>query len=163
MRGWALGRLHDAATGAEDLRRALADRLSQGARFDAWFYKAGLAELEAETLGAERALVRVDEAIALAREVETRCNLAFPYLLRGELLLKCDPPDRAAAEEAFRTAHDIAKEQGARCWGYAWRSRWPSSTKRRRASPTPTLYSRQHSKALCPRRSFLRLRRRWKC
>ena len=68
--GWALGRLHDAATGAEDLRRALADRLSQGARFDAWFYKAGLAELEAETLGAERALVRVDEAIALAREVE---------------------------------------------------------------------------------------------
>jgi class 3 adenylate cyclase/predicted ATPase len=115
--GWALGRLHDAATGAEDLGRALADRLSQGARFDAWFYKAGLAELEAETLGAERALVRVDEAIALAREVETRCNLAFPHLLRGELLLKCDPPDRAAAEEAFRTAHDIAKEQGARCWG----------------------------------------------
>ena len=47
----------------------------------------------------------------------TRCNLAFPHLLRGELLLKCDPPDRAAAEEAFRTAHDIAKEQGARCWG----------------------------------------------
>ena len=114
---WAHGRLHDAATGAEDLRRALADRLSQGARFDAWFYKAGLAELEAETLGAERALVRVDEAIALAREVETRCNLAFPHLLRGELLLKRDPSIPAPAEEAFQTALAIAKEQGARSWG----------------------------------------------
>jgi hypothetical protein len=41
----------------------------------------------------------------------------LPHLLRGEILLKCDPPDPAAAEEAFRTALAIAKEQGARSWG----------------------------------------------
>ena len=83
----------------------------------AWFYTVLLAELEAETLGAESALARIDEAMALARQVENRCNLAFPHLLRGELLLKRDPSNPAPAEEAFQTALAIAKEQGARSWG----------------------------------------------
>ena len=50
-------------------------------------------------------------------QVENRCNLAFPHLLRGELLLERDPSNPAPAEEAFQTALDIAKEQGARSWG----------------------------------------------
>jgi predicted ATPase len=114
---WARGRLHDAATGAEDLRRVLADRIEQGALSDAWFYKGLLAELEAETLGAENALARIDEAMALARQVETRCNLPFLHLLRGKLLLERDPSNPAPAEEAFQTALEIAKQQGARSWG----------------------------------------------
>jgi predicted ATPase len=114
--GWAHGRLHDVATGAEDLSRALADRIEQGALNDAWFYKGLLAELEAETLGAERALARIDEAMALAHEVETRCNLPFLHLLRGQLSLKRSPSDPAAAEEAFQAALEIAKQQGARSW-----------------------------------------------
>jgi hypothetical protein len=76
-----------------------------------------LAELEAETLGGERALARIDEAMALARQVETRCNLPFLHLLRGKLLLERDPSDPAPAEEAFQTALEIAKQQGARSWG----------------------------------------------
>ena len=115
--GWARGRLHVAATGAEDLRRVLADRVHQGARYNAWFYNGLLAELEAETLGLESALARIDEAIALARQVENRCNLTFPHLLRGQLLLKRDPSNPAPAEEAFQTALEIAKQQGARSWG----------------------------------------------
>ena len=115
--GWARGRLHVAATGAEDLRRVLADRVHQGARYNAWFYNGLLAELEAETLGLESALARIDEAIALARQVENRCNLTFPHLLRGQLLLKRDPSNPAPAEEAFQTALEIAKLQGARSWG----------------------------------------------
>jgi predicted ATPase len=114
---WARGRLHDAETGAEDLRRVLADRIEQGALMDAWFFKGLLAELEAETLGAEPALARVDQAIALARQVETRCNLPFLHLLRGKLLLERDPSNPASAEEAFQTALAIAQEQGARSWG----------------------------------------------
>jgi hypothetical protein len=85
--GWARGRHHDAATGAEDLRRALPDRIEQGALNDAWFFKGLLAELEAETLGLRSALARIDEAMALARQVETRCNLPFLHVLRGKLLL----------------------------------------------------------------------------
>jgi predicted ATPase len=115
--GWARGRLHDAATGAEDLSRALADRIEQGGLNDAWFYKGLLAELEAETLGLESALARIDEAMALARQVETRCNLPFLHLLRGKLLLERDPSNPAPAEEAFHTALAIAQEQGARSWG----------------------------------------------
>jgi hypothetical protein len=101
---WARGRLYDAATGAEDLRRALADRIDKDAKYDAWFFNALLAELEAE-------------AMALARQFETRCNLPFLHLLRGKLLLERDPSRPAAAEEVFRTALEIAKQQGARSWG----------------------------------------------
>jgi class 3 adenylate cyclase/predicted ATPase len=115
--GWARGRLHDAAGGSEDLRRAQTDRVHQDARFDTWFFTGLLAELEAETLGAESALARIDEAMALARQVETRCNLSFLHLLRGKLLLERDPSNPAAAEEAFQTAFEIAKQQGARSWG----------------------------------------------
>jgi predicted ATPase len=114
---WARGRLHDAAAGAEDLRRVLADRVHQGAMYNAWFYKGLLAELEVETLGAESALARINEAMALARQVENRSNLPFPHLLRGNLLLERDPSNPAPAEEAFRTALAIAQEQGARSWG----------------------------------------------
>jgi tetratricopeptide (TPR) repeat protein len=115
--GWARGRLHDATAGAEDLRRVLADRLQLGARYNAWFYTGLLAELEAETLGAESALARVDEAMALGRQVDNRCNLPFIHLLHGKLLLEHDPSNPAPAEEAFRTALEISKQQGARSWG----------------------------------------------
>src|SRR5262249_16187328 len=115
---WARGRLHDAAAGAEDLRRALAERVDQqGAWYDAWFFNGLLAELEADALGAEGALARIDEAMALARRVEYRGNPPFLHLLRGKLLLERDPSNLAPAEEAFRTALAIAQEQGARSWG----------------------------------------------
>jgi hypothetical protein len=115
--GWARGRLHDPAAGAEALCQALSGHIDQDARSNLWFFKGLLAELEAETLGAEPALARIDEAIALARQVEIRCNLPFLYLLRGKLLLERDPSNPAPAEEAFRTALAIAQEQGARSWG----------------------------------------------
>ena len=83
---------------------------------DAWFYKVLLAELEAETLGLESALARIDEALSLARQVETRSNLPFTHLLRGRLLLERDPSYPAPAEEAFQTAVAIAKQQGARSY-----------------------------------------------
>ena len=114
---WARGRLYEAAAGVEGLRRALAAAAGQGMMGYAWFYTALLAELEARTLGADSALKRIDEALVLARQVDDRCDLAFPHLLRGELLLKRDPSNPASAEEAFRTALAIAKEQGARSLG----------------------------------------------
>jgi predicted ATPase len=115
--GWARGRLHDATAGAAELQRAMAALADSGARGYAWHHNALLAELEAETLGADSALVRIDEALALARQGEIHCDLPFPYLLRGEFLLKRDPSNSAPAKEAFRTALAIASEQGARSWG----------------------------------------------
>jgi tetratricopeptide (TPR) repeat protein len=106
---WARCRLHDPTASA-----ALA--ASQGARSRGWFSKALLAELELRTHGVDSGLARIEEALALARQDETRRDLALPYLLRGEFLLKCDPPNPAAAEEAFQSAIAIAREQGARSW-----------------------------------------------
>jgi predicted ATPase len=114
--GWARGRVHDPAVGAEDLRRALAAAADLGMMRDAWFYTALLAELEAQTLGADSALARIDEALVLAHQVDDRCDLPFAHILRGELLLKRDPSNSAPAEEAFQTALEIAKQQGARSW-----------------------------------------------
>ena len=107
---WARCRLHGPTASA-----ALA--ASQGARSRGWFSTALLAELELRTHGVDSAMVRIDEALALARQDETRRDLALPYLLRGEFLLKCDPPNPAAAEEAFQSALNVAKQQGARSWG----------------------------------------------
>jgi len=82
-----------------------------------WLMVAQLAELELQALEPSSALARIDEALALARRAERRCDLPFAHLLRGEILLKCDPANPAPAEEAFQTALAIAKEQGARSWG----------------------------------------------
>jgi class 3 adenylate cyclase/predicted ATPase len=113
---WARGRLNDPASGAVELRQALAALADQGARILATLGHVLLAELEAETLGAERALSRIDDALTLAHQIEQRNELAFIHRLRGEIMLKRDPPDIAAAGEAFRTSIAIAKEQGARSY-----------------------------------------------
>ena len=112
--GWARGRIGDPMTGAAHVRRVLGVFVDQGVKVNLGFYSGLLAQLEAETLGADSALSRIDEALHLSDQVEHHCSLPFLHRMRGEVLLKRDPaaPDRA--EEAFRTAIAIAKEQGAR-------------------------------------------------
>jgi predicted ATPase len=117
LAGWARGRLHDPAGGAAELRRALAVLAERGQRLDVPLYSALLAELEAETLDADSALARIEEALALANQVEQRFHLAFIHRLRGEILLKGDPINPALAEEAFQAAIAIATQQGARSFG----------------------------------------------
>jgi class 3 adenylate cyclase/tetratricopeptide (TPR) repeat protein len=112
--GWARGRINDPMAGAAQVRRVLAAFVNQGVRVNLGFYSGLLAELEAETLGADSALARIDEALSLSEQVEPRCSLPFLHRLRGKILLKRDPADLAPAEEAFRTAIAIAKGQGAR-------------------------------------------------
>jgi predicted ATPase len=112
--GWARGRLGDPVFGEAQLRRALTSYAEQGARVSARFFQGLLAEIETETLGVESALARVEEALTDADQVEYRWDLAFIHRLHGNLLLKRDPNNPAAAERAFQTAIAIAGEQGAR-------------------------------------------------
>jgi predicted ATPase len=112
--GWARGRIDDPLTGAAEVRRVLAALVDQGVRLNLGFYTGLLAELEAETMGADSALELVDDAFRLSHQVEHRCSLPFLHRLRGEILLKRDLPDTALAEEAFVASIDIAKQQGAR-------------------------------------------------
>ena len=75
-----------------------------------------LAELEAVTRGPDSALASVDEGLAIAAVTGDRFSDPYLHRLRGDILLKRDPPNPAPAEEAFRTAIAVAKEQGARSY-----------------------------------------------
>jgi hypothetical protein len=112
----ARGRLHDPTAGAAELRRALAASADLGARLGVAYFQGVLAELEAKTLGADSALARIDEALTL--QGDNRCDLAYLHRLRGDILLKRDPANPAPAEEAFRAAIAIAKEQGGRSYEF---------------------------------------------
>jgi hypothetical protein len=113
---WARCRLHDPAADATDLQRAFEALADQGMS-GGWLSKALLAERELRTQKVDGALAHIDEALAFARQGEGRSDLPFAHLLRGEILLKRDPGNPALAEEAFKSAIAIAKEQGARSWG----------------------------------------------
>ena len=113
---WAYGHLHDAHAGADRLERALDAMVDRGVRLDEALYLGLLAELEAEALGADSALVRVDKAISLTGQGDSHFCLGFLHRLRGEYLLKRDPRNPAPAEEAYRMAIEVAKKQGARSY-----------------------------------------------
>jgi predicted ATPase len=114
--GWARGRLDDPGTGAAQLKEALAAMADQGTRVPRELFEALLAELEAEAIGVESALEHVDEALDLTHQGECRFCLAFLHRLRGDLLLKRNPRETSLAEDVFREAITVAKEQGARSY-----------------------------------------------
>jgi hypothetical protein len=114
---WARGRLYDPAAAAAEFRSELAACSDQGATINMAFFQALLAQLETDTMAAETALKRIDDALALACQGDNRCSLSFIHRLRGEILLKRDPSNSAPAEEAFRTAIDVARQQSARSLG----------------------------------------------
>ena len=114
---WAGARLGDRKTGIAELRRALAASLEKNWKLPIPNFQARLAELEAEEGDFERALVRIDEALALAHEMGAHKIDAFLHRLRGEIYLKRDPDNPAPAEQAFQTALAIAERQGGRFYG----------------------------------------------
>jgi tetratricopeptide (TPR) repeat protein len=111
---WAHGRLHDPKDEAATFKQALEALAEQGHTDLTALFLGLLAQLEAEAVGVETALSRVEEALAFVHQGEVRHCLAFLHRLRGDLLLKRDPPEPSLAEEAFRAAIAVAKDQGAR-------------------------------------------------
>jgi class 3 adenylate cyclase/tetratricopeptide (TPR) repeat protein len=112
--GWAHGRLASPTAGAAEMRQALAVLINKGMRIVVVFFQGLLADLELETLGADSAVVRIDEALISADQSTNFASLPFLHRLRGDILLKRNPRNTAPAEHAYRTAIDIAKQQAAR-------------------------------------------------
>jgi tetratricopeptide (TPR) repeat protein len=111
---YARGRLFDPEAGAKELREALTAWLDRGNKsYAPWFYGM-LADLEAMTGRVDNALASTEAGLALAKETGDRGTGALLHRLRGDILLKRDPAKPALAEEAFKTAIVIAKQQGAR-------------------------------------------------
>ena len=112
----------NAASGApgdaiKDMRRGVELTGEQNVLLFDGILKIALAEAEARAGDPERAIVVVDEALATADRLDFRAFEAELHRARGELLLRRDPANPAPAEEAFRSAIAIARQQGARSWG----------------------------------------------
>jgi hypothetical protein len=113
---WQLGRIVDPEAGASELSQILAAQLAQGNRAGAPWFCGLVAELESTTLGPESALTRIDQGLAIAEQNEEPSRVPYLYRLRGDILLKTNPPDVARAEEAYGISIAIAKQQEARSY-----------------------------------------------
>ena len=112
--GWARARLGARETGIAELRQALTAPIAQENKLHRPHYQGRLAEIEAGMGNAEAALVRIDQALALANETGQHQYIALLHRIRGEILLKLDRTNSKSAEESFLSAIAIAHQQGAR-------------------------------------------------
>ena len=104
------------ADGIEDMRRG-GELIQQNGLLLAPLVKLGIGQTEARSGDFARAVATFDEALALSERTGHRTFDADLNRARGECLLMRDPFAPTQAEEAFQTAIDIARQQGARSFG----------------------------------------------
>ena len=114
---WARSRLPSSQVETAELRRVISEYVKLGNRNALPLYLGLLAERELDGRAMDAALATIDEALMSATETGQRLCDAFLYRLRGDVLSNYTPADPALAEEAYRTAITIAKQQGARSFG----------------------------------------------
>ncbi len=84
LSAWTSARLDRRETGVTELRQVLAALTDQGIKLQVPFWQGLLAEIEAEE-DAAGALIRIDEALALAGETGEHWSDAFLHRLRAEI------------------------------------------------------------------------------
>jgi predicted ATPase len=114
FQGWA-----NSSDGAEqsrlaEMRRGLAIVREQGLVSNAVIFEAALAEAEASAGEPDAGLRRLDDALAELERTEQRSYEAEIHRIRGEIVLKRDPANTAAAEQSLQAAIAIAQSQKAR-------------------------------------------------
>ena len=120
LQGWADAQKGEATTGIALIRDGLAATEATGAGARAPLILTLLAEALALAGKIEEGLAALDDALAQAAGSGAKGWSAEIHRLRGELTGRLPYPDPAKAEESFRTALAIAREQGTR--GYELRA-----------------------------------------
>jgi predicted ATPase len=120
LQGGADARKGEATTGIARIRDGLAAAEATGTRSNRPFYLTLLAEALALAGKIEEGLAALDDALADAAVSGATGWNAEIHRLRGELTGRLPYPDPAKAEDSFRTALAIAREQGTR--GYELRA-----------------------------------------
>ena len=114
QRGWCLAILDRAEEGIALLLEGLASLRKIGFRLFLPWYLALLAEANGHVGQFEEGLERLDQAGTMIETTQERWFEAEVHRLRGQILLKKN--DRATAEDSFRRALDIARQQNAKFW-----------------------------------------------
>src|SRR5262249_14717447 len=96
------------------LQDKVTKHIDQGNKVFMPLYQGLMAEIEAKERSAEHALTTIESALLLAAETGEHWTDALLHRIRGELLLRRDATNSAAAEEAFLIAIAIAQQQKAR-------------------------------------------------
>ena len=104
-------RLGDRETGSEELREGIAAITASGTKYWVPFFQRLLAEVEADRENVEQALTRADDALALAHKTGEHWTDSVLHRIRGEILLKRNAANTAAAEDALLTAIAIAQQK----------------------------------------------------
>ena len=114
FQGWA--KWSDGADEASlaEMRRGLAIARDQGRNWLLPSLEAALAEAEARAGETDAGLRRLDDAPAGLEDTQSRWYEAEIHRIRGEILLKRDPANTAAAEQSLEAAIAIAQSQKAR-------------------------------------------------
>ena len=120
LQGWADAQKGEATTGIARIRDGLAASEATGRRGATPLFLTLLAEAQALAGKIEEGLATLDDALAQAAASGERGWNAEIHRLRGELTARLPHSDPAKAEESFRTALAIAREQGTR--GYELRA-----------------------------------------
>jgi len=120
LQGWADAQKGEATMGIARIRDGLASAEATGARSNTPLYLALLAEALALAGKIEEGLATLEDALATAAVSGVRGWNAEIHRLCGELTGRLLHPNPAKAEDSFRTALAIAREQGTR--GYALRA-----------------------------------------
>jgi predicted ATPase len=120
LQGWADAQRGDATTGIARIRDGMAAVEATGARAFTPLHLTLLAGALALARKIEEGIAAVDDALAKAAVSGERGWNAEIHRLRGELTGRLPYPDPAKAEDSFRIALTIAREQGTR--GYELRA-----------------------------------------
>jgi DNA-binding winged helix-turn-helix (wHTH) protein/predicted ATPase len=116
-RGSALVEQGSVADGLEDLRRGLAAYEATGARLWRAYFLGLLAQALAKAGRNQEGLAAVSEALAVIRETGEHASAAELHRVYGELLLASASCGAAVeAEDCFKRALAIAREQRAKSW-----------------------------------------------
>jgi class 3 adenylate cyclase/predicted ATPase len=113
-RGWALAHLGQAEQGVAQIREGLAMASATGAEMCRTYNLAQLAEACGKAGRIDEGLAVIAEALDVVQEKGERWWEAEILRLRGELLLKQNPSDLAAAQAWLGRAIEMARQQSAK-------------------------------------------------
>jgi len=114
LQGWAKWSNGAEESGLAEMRRGIAIAREEGRLWLLPSFDAALAEAEAGVGETDAGLQRLDDAFTESERTEQRWYEAEMHRIRGEILLKRDPADTAAAEQSLQAAIAIAQSQKAR-------------------------------------------------